>query len=68
MRSERVIDTGGAPIHLVPRRDGRPGFLVAQGRSHVLFGRDDLRELYGVIAQELGEPHIQRFTQEDTYD
>jgi hypothetical protein len=56
MKREHVIDTGsGSPIYLVPRRDGRPGFLVAQGASHVLFGRHDLRELQRLIAEELGE-------------
>jgi hypothetical protein len=66
--NEKVIDTGGAPIHIVPRRDGRPGLLIAQGRgSYILCGVDDLRELQDAIAEELGEPHIQRFTK-DTND
>jgi hypothetical protein len=67
LKSERVIDTGGSPIYLVPRRDGRPGLLIAQGPSYLLFGRDDLRELQSAIAEELGEPHILRFTK-DTND
>ena len=59
---ERVIRNSGSPIYVVPRRDGRPGLLIAQGRgSYILCSPDDLRELRDAITEELGEPYIQRF-------